>query len=287
MSPPTHILRFVAVEDGRVHLGQLVDTTRDVGLDTLQGTPVKAYRIDGSIFDGEVTNDVLTAQHLLSPVSRAECNYIRCLGLNYKDHAQEANMALPEVPILFSKPHTALADPYPAVTPIPKCSQDGTSDYEAELCFVLKKSGRNISEEKALDYVLGYTCSNDVSARTLQMATTQWSYSKGLDGSCPIGPVLVTPAAIPDPQNLSIKAIYNGRVVQDGNTREMIFSIKQQIAYFSQGTTLEAGTIFLTGTPAGIGFFRQPRVILEDGGDMRVEIEGIGTLANKICYMDW
>lgn len=108
-------------------------------------------------------------------------------GASISNDLQEANMALPKAPIMFTKPRTALADPYPAVTPIPKCAQDGTSDYEAELCVVIGKSGRDIPEEKALDYVLGYTCSNDVSARTMQMLTTQWSFSKGLDGSCPLG----------------------------------------------------------------------------------------------------
>ena len=128
-------------------------------------------------------------------------------------------MALPKAPILFTKPRTALNDPYPAVVPVPKVAQDGTSDYEAELALVIGKTGRDIPESEALDYVLGYTASNDVSARTLQMATGQWSYSKGLDGSCPLGPVLVTKEAIPDPQVLGIKAIYNGTVVQDGNTK--------------------------------------------------------------------
>lgn len=128
-------------------------------------------------------------------------------------------MALPKAPILFTKPRTALNDPYPAVVPVPKVAQDGTSDYEAELALVIGKSGRDIPEDQALDYVLGYTASNDVSARTLQMITTQWSYSKGLDGSSPLGPVLVTKDAIPDPQVLGIKAIYNGQTVQDGNTK--------------------------------------------------------------------
>lgn len=128
-------------------------------------------------------------------------------------------MDLPKAPILFTKPRTALADPYPAAIPVPKAAQDGTSDYEAELCVVIGKNGRDIPEDKALDYVLGYTASNDVSARTLQMLTGQWSFSKGLDGSCPIGPVLVSKDAIPDPQNLGIKAIYNGQTVQDGNTK--------------------------------------------------------------------
>ncbi|KAK5272042.1 hypothetical protein LTR99_009572 [Exophiala xenobiotica] len=302
MTKATHIIRFIANEDSRIHLGQLVDTSRDVGLDTFDGKKVEAYLINGSIFAPEVTSVVYSVKQLLSPVSTEDCNYIRCLGLNYKDHAnvssfslfadnanyqQEANMALPKAPILFTKPRTALADPYPAVIPVPKAAQDGTSDYEAELCVVIGKTGRDIPEDKALDYVLGYTCSNDVSARTMQMLTTQWSFSKGLDGSCPLGPVLVTKDVIPDPQTLDIKAIYNGQTVQDGNTKNMIFDIKKQISYLSQGTTLEAGTIFLTGTPAGIGFFRQPRVVLEDKGDIRVEIEKIGTLINKVHYEQW
>lgn len=128
-------------------------------------------------------------------------------------------MELPKAPILFTKPRMALADPYPAAIPVPKAAQDGTSDYEAELALIIGKTGRDIPEEEALDYVLGYTASNDVSARTLQMLTGQWSFSKGLDGSCPLGPVLVTKEAIPDPQVLNIKAIYNGQTVQDGNTK--------------------------------------------------------------------
>lgn len=139
-------------------------------------------------------------------MERETCNYIRCLGLNYKDHAevkygvssaekrnlltnvtQEANLPLPKAPILFTKPRSALIGPYPAAVNIPKCAQDNTSDYEAELCLVIGKTGRDISEEDALDYVLGYTASNDVSARTMQLITPQWSFSKGLDSSCPIG----------------------------------------------------------------------------------------------------
>ncbi|KAJ5454648.1 uncharacterized protein N7458_005604 [Penicillium daleae] len=280
----THLIRFIAVEDSLVHLGQLVDVTRDIGRDSVDGVEIAAYVIEGTIFDGKVTKDILHVKQLLSPVSREECNYIRCLGLNYIDHANEANMALPKAPILFTKPRTALIGPYPAAINVPKCAQDDTSDYEAELCLIIGKSGRDIPEEEALDYVLGYTASNDVSARNLQMLTTQWSFSKGLDGSCPIGPVLVAPSVIKDPQTLSIKAIHNGATVQDGHTKDMIFSIKKQISYLSQGTTLEAGTMFLTGTPAGIGFFRQPRVVLKDGDEISIQIDQIGTLINKVRY---
>ncbi|KAJ5627616.1 FumarylacetoacetaseC-terminal-like protein [Penicillium lividum] len=284
MSSWTHLVRFVAVEDSQIHLGQLVDTTRDVGRDTVDGVEIPVKVIDGTIFDGRVTEEVMHVKQLLAPVTPEQCSYIRCLGLNYMDHAQEANLPLPKAPILFTKPRTALAGPYPATINIPKCAQDGSSDYEAELCLVIGKSGRDIPEEEALDYVLGYTASNDVSARTMQMITAQWSFSKGLDGSCPIGPVLVAPSVIKDPQGLSIKAIHNGATVQDGNSKDMIFNIKKQISYLSQGTTLEAGTLFLTGTPAGIGYFREPRVVLKDGDEISVKIDQIGTLINKVRY---
>ncbi|KAL2800156.1 hypothetical protein BJX66DRAFT_350924 [Aspergillus keveii] len=280
----THLVRFVAVEDNQVHLGQLVDTTRDVGRDSVEGLEIAVYVIDGTIFDGRVTDQVLHVKSLLSPVSREECSYIRCLGLNYTDHAKEANLPLPKVPILFTKPRTALSGPYPAAINVPKCAQDGTSDYEAELCLVIGKAGRDIPEDRALEHVLGYTASNDVSARTLQLLTAQWSFSKGLDGSCPIGPVLVSSSVIEDPQTLSVKAIYNNQTVQNGHTRDMIFSIRKQISYLSQGTTLEAGTIILTGTPAGIGYFKQPSVVLQDGDEICVEIDKIGTLVNKVRY---
>ncbi|CAG7918066.1 unnamed protein product [Penicillium olsonii] len=280
----THLIRFIAVEDSQVHLGQLVDTSRDVGRDSVEGVEIAANVIEGTIFDGRVTDEIMHVKQILAPVTQDQCTYIRCLGLNYMDHAEEANLELPKAPVLFTKPRTALAGPYPATINIPKCAQDDTSDYEAELCLVIGKSGRDIPEEQALEYVLGYTASNDVSARTMQMLTGQWSFSKGLDGSCPIGPVLVATSVIEDPQTLSIQAIHNGATVQDGHTKDMIFNIRKQISYLSQGTTLEAGTIFLTGTPAGIGYFRQPRVVLRDGDEISVKIDQIGTLVNKVRY---
>lgn len=169
------------------------------------------------------------------------------------------------------RPRSAVITPYPAVITIPKCAHDGTSDYESELCLVIGKTGWDISEDDALDHVLGYTASNDVSARSMHLITAQWRMSKGLDSSCPISPVLVAPSIIPDPQALVIKGIYNAITTQDRHTRfgfkaiiheflglltlriEVIFNIHQQISYLSKGTVLEARTIFLTGTPDGIG----------------------------------
>lgn len=216
----THLIRFVAEEDGQIHLGN-IDAKRypDVGLSTFKGEKVSAQLVSGSAFDGVVTSKTMTVKQLLSPIAMHEVPIIRCLGLNYRDHAKEANMPIPDVPVLFIKPRTAVNGPFPAKINIPKIAQDVTSDYEAEMTFVMAKDGRDIKEDEWQDYVLGYTCSNDVSARAQQWKNSQWSFSKGLDGSCPIRPVLVAASAIGDPHALSIKAIHNGDVVQDSNTR--------------------------------------------------------------------
>jgi 2-keto-4-pentenoate hydratase/2-oxohepta-3-ene-1,7-dioic acid hydratase in catechol pathway len=216
----THLIRFIAEEDGQIHLGN-IDAKKypDVGLSTFKGEKISAQLVSGSAFDGVVTSKTLTVKQLLPPIAMHEVPIIRCLGLNYRDHAKEANMPIPDVPVLFIKPRTAVNGPFPAKINVPKIAQDGTSDYEAEMTFVMSRDGKDIKEDEWQDYVLGYTCSNDVSARTQQFKNSQWSFSKGLDGSCPIGPVLVAPSAIGDPHALAIKAIHNGNVVQDSNTR--------------------------------------------------------------------
>ncbi|KAB8214665.1 hypothetical protein BDV33DRAFT_195919 [Aspergillus novoparasiticus] len=280
-----HLVRFISEEDGQTHLGE-VDPSKypDVGIAILNGERVAVKLVKESIFDGRVTDTTVHIARLLAPIGIEEVPIIRCMGLNYRDHAKEANMPIPDVPVVFIKPRTALNGPHPAKINVPKIAQDGSSDYEAELSIILSKTGRDIPESEAMEYVLGYTCSNDVSARTQQFKNSQWSFSKGLDGSCPLGPVLVSPSAIGNPHNLQIKAIHNGNVVQDSNTREMIFDIAKTIAFLSQGTTLEKGTIIMTGTGPGIGAMRNPKIVLKHGDDMRVEIEKIGTLINEVYY---
>ncbi|KAB8205371.1 hypothetical protein BDV34DRAFT_235276 [Aspergillus parasiticus] len=280
-----HLVRFISEEDGQTHLGE-VDPSKypDVGIAILNGERVAVKLVKGSIFDGRVTDTTVHIARLLAPIGIEEVPIIRCMGLNYRDHAEEANMPIPDVPVVFIKPRTALNGPHPAKINVPKIAQDGSSDYEAELSIILSKTGRDIPESEAMEYVLGYTCSNDVSARTQQFKNSQWSFSKGLDGSCPLGPVLVSPSAIGNAHNLQIKAIHNGNVVQDSNTREMIFDIAKTIAFLSQGTTLEKGTIIMTGTGPGIGAMRNPKIVLKHGDDMRVEIEKIGTLINEVYY---
>ncbi|EXJ63543.1 uncharacterized protein A1O5_11304 [Cladophialophora psammophila CBS 110553] len=283
--PWTHLIRFIAKEDGRIHLGQInPEKFPDVGLAVFEGKSVDAKVISGSVYDGVVTDRTLHVAQLLPPVTVEQTPLIRCLGLNYRDHAKEANMPIPDVPVLFIKPRTSLNGPYPAKINIPKIAQDDTADYEAELTFILSKDGRDIPESDAMDYVLGYTCGNDVSARTQQLKNSQWNFGKGMDGSAPIGPVLVSPKAIPNPHGLNIVATHNANTVQETNTREMIFNIPKTLAYLSSGTTLERGTIVMTGTGPGIGMTRNPKVVLRHGDDMRVWIESIGTLVNEVYY---
>ena len=144
---------------------------------------------------------------------------ICCIGLNYHDHAKEAKMAIPEVPILFTKPRTSLNGPYPAKINVPKIAQDGSSDYEAELTLVISKSCRDVSEKDAMDYVLGYTCGNDVSCRTQQFKQSQWTFSKSFDGAAPVGPCIVAASAISDPHQLDVHAFHNSNTVQASNTK--------------------------------------------------------------------
>ncbi|KAI0053602.1 fumarylacetoacetate hydrolase [Auriscalpium vulgare] len=283
----TRLIRFVAAETSQVHVGQPIDGALDVGLAYRERRPVKAYEITGSALDpaAQVSSNVLTVKTLLSPLSREQIKTVRCLGLNYSDHAAEANMTKPAAPVLFYKPPTSVIGPGAAIT-IPKAAQPVDKhipDYEVELTIVIGKAAKNVSEADALDYVLGYTAGNDVSFRFYQFQVSQWGFSKSFDNTNPIGPCLVSASAIPDPQTLPLKATVNGQTLQDGTTADQIFTVKQTIAHLSQGTTLEPGTIILTGTPKGVGFVRKPPVFLKDGDDVQVWIgAGIGTLANPV-----
>jgi 2-keto-4-pentenoate hydratase/2-oxohepta-3-ene-1,7-dioic acid hydratase in catechol pathway len=202
-----------------------------------------------------------------------------CIGLNYRDHAAESNMAIPERPVVFSKFSTAVIAPgEPVITP--ETSQQ--VDYEAELAVVIGRRAKNVSVSSALDYVLGYTAFNDVSARDFQFADGQWQRGKSCDTFAPMGPTIVTAVEIPDPHNLSIKLRLNGKTMQDSNTDQLIFGVPELIAFLSETITLEPGDVIATGTPPGVGFARKPPVFLKHGDEMEVEIEKIGTLNNPV-----
>ena len=201
------------------------------------------------------------------------------VGLNYRDHAEEAGMKIPEVPTFFSKYANTVVGPGDAII-IPKVSQ--MIDYEAEYAFVIGRGGRDIAPARAMDYVAGYTIVNDVSCRDYQMRTGQWMIGKTFDTFAPMGPYLVTKEDIPDPHALEIALDLNGRRMQHSNTRNLIFKTDYLIAFLSQVLTLEPGDVVSTGTPAGVGFARKPPVFMKPGDRVRIEVKGLGALENPV-----
>ena len=211
------------------------------------------------------------------PIERPQ--KIVCIGLNYSDHAEEQGVDLPDRPLLFAKwPNTLIGPGEPIVIP-PITSK---VDYEAELGVVIGSRVHGVSVENALEAVAGYICVNDVSGRDLQFADGQWVRGKSLDTFCPVGPALVPASEIADPQELRIRAILNGEVMQDSTTRNMVFGVAEIVAFVSQAITLEPGDLIATGTPAGVGVFRDPQVFLEPGDEITIEIDGIGALTNPV-----
>ena len=203
---------------------------------------------------------------------------IVCVGLNYRDHAEEQGVDLPPAPLFFAKYTTALIGPGDPIVIPPTVTQ---CDYEAELGVVIGARVRNVSKENALEAVRGYLCANDVSARDLQFADGQWTRGKSPDTFCPVGP-LVPVAEIPNPHDLRIRAIVSGEVLQDSTTANLIFGIDEIISHASLTSTLEPGDLILTGTPAGVGVFRDPKRLLRSGDEVTIEIERIGELTNPV-----
>jgi 2,4-diketo-3-deoxy-L-fuconate hydrolase len=210
------------------------------------------------------------------PISRP--GKIVCVGLNYKDHAEEQGVDLPSAPLFFAKFTTSLIGPGdPIVIPstVQKC------DYEAELGVVIGTTVSRIGRENAMEAVAGYVVANDVSARDLQFADGQWTRGKSPDTFCPVGP-LVPAADVPDPHVLGIRARLNGETVQESTTANLIFRIDELISYLSQTSTLEAGDLLLTGTPAGVGVFRDPPRLMQPGDEITIEVDGLGSITNPV-----
>jgi 2-keto-4-pentenoate hydratase/2-oxohepta-3-ene-1,7-dioic acid hydratase in catechol pathway len=204
---------------------------------------------------------------------------IICIGLNYRDHAEESNLPIPETPTVFCKfPTAVIGHGHPIV--LPKAST--RPDYEAEFAVVIGRGGRHIAESDWRDHVFGYTILNDVSARDFQMATSQWMIGKTFDTFAPIGPAIVTADEIEDPHDLEISLELSGDRMQHSNTSNLIFGVPKLIAYLSSVFTLEPGDIIATGTPAGVGFARKPPRYLKAGDEVRIQVAGIGELVNPV-----
>ena len=238
-------------------------------------------RLSGELFSTLTdTGEPITGK-LLAPL---DPRAILCIGLNYKNHAEETNAPLPRYPVLFFKNPGALQNPGDPIL-LPRKLRSDKVDYECELAVVIGKTARNVSRERALDYILGYTCANDVSARDWQKEDGggQWCRGKSFDTFMPLGPVLVTADEISDPSALSISTRVNGNTFQRASTSDMIFDIPALIEFLSGSTTLLPGTVILTGTPSGVGMAQNPPRWLQPGDIVEVEISNIGTLENPVA----
>jgi 2-keto-4-pentenoate hydratase/2-oxohepta-3-ene-1,7-dioic acid hydratase in catechol pathway len=240
-----------------------------------------ALEIAGDVFSQfEVTSRPACIAKLLAPIAPTN---LLCIGLNYRRHAEESKAAPPERPIVFMKTTSAVQNPGDPIV-LPRHLRSDEVDYECELAVVIGRSCKNVPRERALDYVLGYTCANDVSARDWQIkwGGSQWCRGKLFDTFAPLGPCLVLKDEIPDPAALKIRTILNGSVMQDWRCDDLIFDVPSVIEFLSGSTTLLPGTVILTGTPHGVGFARKPPVFLQPGDTVTIEIDRIGALTNPV-----
>ena len=238
-------------------------------------------KLRGTLLDGlEPTGETAVVAKLLAPLTPT---VILCIGLNYRQHAAETNAPLPDFPVLFFKNPASAQNPGDPII-LPRWLTSTKVDYECELAVVIGKRAKNVPRAEALQYVLGYTCANDVSARDWQKegGGTQWCRGKSFDTFAPLGPAIVTPDEIPNPQALRIRTTIDGETLQDSSTADMIFDIPTLIEFLSGSTTLLPGTVILTGTPQGVGAARKPARFLQPGETVTVEIESIGALSNPV-----
>ncbi|MEP7075100.1 MAG: fumarylacetoacetate hydrolase family protein [Acidobacteriota bacterium] len=229
-----------------------------------------------AVTDAEIIIDRSSVE-FLSPVPAPR--KIICIGLNYRDHAEESGMAIPKSPIMFSKFTSCVIGPGAAII-VPGGSTE--LDYEAELAFVIGHRSKNVAKANALGHVFGYVNFNDVSARDFQFADGQWQRGKSCDTFAPMGEYVATADEIPDPQDLSIRLRLNGETMQDSTTAQMIFGVAELIEFLSRFITLEPGDVIATGTPPGVGFARKPPIYMKDGDVVEVEIAGLGVLSNPV-----
>src|SRR5687767_682869 len=260
------IVRFLC--DGEIRLGQQLDGTT-------------AREIEGDLpGDFVVTDRQLRIDKLLAPIVPTD---ILCIGLNYREHATETGSEIPANPMLFIKSSNTLNNPLDPI-PLPRLSTQ--IDYEGELAVVIGKAAKDVSRERALDHVFGYTCANDVSARDWQKEKRlnggQFARGKSFDGFCPLGPWIVTADELPNPNALRLRTTLNGQVMQDHTTGDMIFDVPTLIESLSSTMTLRPGAVILTGTPQGVGFARTPPMWLKPGDTVVVEIEKVGSLENTV-----
>ncbi|ORX60652.1 hypothetical protein DM01DRAFT_1361613 [Hesseltinella vesiculosa] len=290
MTTWSRLIRFVDVENV-TRFGQPILKDEDLTVDQLLDLGVlEANVIEGDVLSEEaiVTDKVVQVKHLLAPLEVAQVPIIKCIGLNYKAHIAEGGRSPPPFPSVFIKPSHSLADAYEDL-PIPPVAHD-TLDYEVELAIIIGKTGKDIPVDQVGDYIAGFTASNDISNRKWQIdpnfagGAAQWCFSKGFDKFAPIGPAIVSTKILGTRPCLDLKTKVNGELRQDSNSADMLFHVPELVAFASQGTTLEKGTVILTGTPAGVAMGMKDPLYLKNGDLMEVSISQIGKIANRIVF---
>ncbi|KAJ8654642.1 hypothetical protein O0I10_009693 [Lichtheimia ornata] len=291
MSPAwNRLIRFVA-SDGNTYYGEPIVASEDATVDQLatQGT-LEAKVISGDALsdDAVVTDQVVKVSKLLAPLAQSEVPIFKCVGLNYKAHIAEGGRTPPPYPSIFIKPTHSHADAFEDI-PIPKLAHP-TTDYEGELAIVIGKTGKDIPIDKVSEYIAGYTTCNDVSNRQWQRdpkfagGVPQWCFSKGFDKYAPFGPAIVSNKVLGERPGLDLTTKVNGEVRQSTNTSDLLFHVPEIVSFVSQGTTVEKGTIILTGTPAGVAMGMKEPKWLKDGDVVEVEIAKIGKISNKMVF---
>ncbi|KIX03161.1 uncharacterized protein Z518_06712 [Rhinocladiella mackenziei CBS 650.93] len=291
----TRVIRFIA-PDGRVLRGEPILPSPDFDLGkTTERDALKAKVIEGDdLYDESgstyVSDQVVTVKKLLGPLTPGDVPILRCIGLNYLKHIREVpGREPPPFPSIFFKPNTTVND-HDAAVIVPPICQDDQADYEGELCVVMGKDAKDVPVESALEYVAAFTCGNDISSRKHQRdpqfagKIPQWGFSKGFDGYAPLGPCLVSTPLIGDPKDLHLRTIVDGELRQDTLVDDMLFNCAYLISYLSSGTTLQKGSVIMTGTPGGVGASFNPPKYLVPGTVMEVEISKIGTLRNHVEF---
>ncbi|KAK4867427.1 hypothetical protein LT330_000937 [Penicillium expansum] len=292
--PWKRLIRFIAT-DGRILRGEpiLPTPTTDLGFitesDKLQARVIEGDDLYDTTGKTRVTDEIVSVKTVLGPLAQADVPILRCVGLNYAKHVKEAGRTPPPFPFIFFKPNTTIHD-HGAPVAIPQIAQDSQADYEGELCLVIGRDAKNVSPENALSYVGAYTVGNDISARKLQRdpalagRVPQWGFSKGFDTFAPLGPCLVAASEIADPSKLLLKTIVDGEVRQEEYVADLLFDCAYLVSYLSQGTTLQKGSVIMTGTPGGVGAGLSPPKYLVPGTQMDIFIDGIGTLRNGVVF---
>ncbi|KAH6689898.1 hypothetical protein F5X68DRAFT_254596, partial [Plectosphaerella plurivora] len=285
------LVRYLPADNlnGPARYGEPIVETGEVLEDLAIAGSLRVKVLEGATpWEAKANGETEKVGRLLGPLTPEDVPIIRCIGLNYKTHILETGRPLPTCPTVFTKPGPAVAD-WDEAIPIPRIAQE-QCDYEGELVVVIGKSGKNISEEDALDHVAAYTVGNDVSARDWQREAgkagpvPQWTFSKSFDKYAPLGPCLVAQRVLGDASKLSLRTVVNGEERQKSDTSDLCFGVKALVAFCSQGQTLQQGSLIMTGTPGGVGLFMKPQGFLKDGDKVEVEIGGIGRLQNRIMF---